>query len=131
MAAVVDGCVGGLPVLLIVAGWISVIQGMLQAGVGALLYYGLPLALFTGMGAVWAFWMWRAHRGTLPLRSVGLVVAGIEYRDGRPSRSSLRGPVIRGIAIRVGAATMATLNVLVMAFALYQVALVVWSVVAS
>lgn len=127
IAFVVDVCVGGVPALVLLAGWAAVVQGTAEAGIGALLYYGVPLALFTGTGIIWAYWTWRAHRGMMPVRSVGLVVGGMRYADGALTRERLRPLTFSGAALHVGAAAMATVHVLVVAFAIYQVAFLVWT----
>jgi hypothetical protein len=131
MATIVDLCVGSVPALMLLAGWSVVVLGIPEAGFGVVLYYGTPLLLFTGTGILWAYWMWRAHRGAMPVRSVGLVVSGLAYTDGDLVCAPLRPLTLRSLALRIGATAMATMNVLVVAFALFQLAFVLWGQIAG
>lgn len=112
MAGFIDLCVGGLPLLLSAIGWANLIASFAEAGLAGLLLYGLPLTMFGAMSALWAFGMLRAHQGRLSLRSVGLVVAGLEYDDDVVRRAEQTPLTPRGLVLRVGATAFATLNVI-------------------
>ena len=128
LAAVVDLCVGCLPALIALSLWTSIIIAMGQEltgtgdGAGVLLYYGPLSALLSGYAVVWAYVVFRAHRGALALRSVGLVFSGIGYEDGVLRAAARPAHPARALALRVGAAIMATLSILATFIALYGVA---------
>lgn len=116
LATAVDVCIGAVPLLVAAAMWAGVASAFVDqnasVGWGAAVYYGPTAVLVTGYAVVWAFFMKLAHVGRLPIRSVGLVVAGVRFEEGLRVVSHLSDHWARPVLLRTGASVMAALGVL-------------------